>query len=294
MHPLISVSTSRTSAASCASALLAVSAAMAGPPLDLTGWGLYDPDSNWSYSNPTSTSIRLDEADGSSVVHPGWVVSDFLLAANSTIAFDLGVASGTGDDDLIGLGFSWLGGGNSYLLDWKKSTQTFNWGQAVAINDDTAEAGMKIKRINGSYTWDGLWGGTDGIGVSTIAGPVGTGWVAGTVYHFVIDLAPGHIIVKRDGALLFDVLVSSYAGGQGAIALYGFSQDNIILSNVCITPQPSTCPADLNGDGVVNGGDLGMLLAAWGTGGTPADFDGNGAVNGADLGTLLASWGTCP
>jgi hypothetical protein len=52
-------------------------------------------------------------------------------------------------------------------------------------------------------------------------------------------------------------------------------------------------PGDLDGNGVVNGADLGLLLAAWGTCGTPCpgDLDGNGVVNGADLGLLLAAWG---
>ena len=48
-------------------------------------------------------------------------------------------------------------------------------------------------------------------------------------------------------------------------------------------------PADLDGNGVVNGADLGFMLAAWGQSG-PADLDGNGVVNGADLGLLLAAW----
>ena len=52
------------------------------------------------------------------------------------------------------------------------------------------------------------------------------------------------------------------------------------------------CIADLNGDLVVNGGDIGLLLAQFGGPGT-ADFDGSGAVNGADLGILLGAWGPC-
>jgi hypothetical protein len=44
---------------------------------------------------------------------------------------------------------------------------------------------------------------------------------------------------------------------------------------------------------VVNGADLGTLLAGWGTGGN-SDLDGNGDTNGADLGTLLSAWGVCP
>lgn len=52
------------------------------------------------------------------------------------------------------------------------------------------------------------------------------------------------------------------------------------------------CPADLNGDGSVDGADLGLLLAAWGTDG-PGDFNGDGIVDGLDLGMALAEWGAC-
>jgi hypothetical protein len=47
---------------------------------------------------------------------------------------------------------------------------------------------------------------------------------------------------------------------------------------------------DLNGDGSVNGADLGLLLAGWGAAGS-TDLNGDGTTNGADLGLLLANWG---
>ncbi|MCA9285409.1 MAG: hypothetical protein KDA22_09355, partial [Phycisphaerales bacterium] len=47
--------------------------------------------------------------------------------------------------------------------------------------------------------------------------------------------------------------------------------------------------SDLDGDGLVNGADLGILLGAWGTPG-PGDLNGDGVVDGADLGNLLADW----
>jgi len=54
------------------------------------------------------------------------------------------------------------------------------------------------------------------------------------------------------------------------------------------------CPGDLNGDRVVDGADLGLLLAVWGADAPPAmDFDGDTAVTGADLGALLGAWGPC-
>ncbi|MFO0873802.1 MAG: hypothetical protein U0575_07495 [Phycisphaerales bacterium] len=52
------------------------------------------------------------------------------------------------------------------------------------------------------------------------------------------------------------------------------------------------CPADLSGDGAVDGADLGLLIADWGRGGA-ADFNCDGVVDGADLGLLLAAWGPC-
>lgn len=52
------------------------------------------------------------------------------------------------------------------------------------------------------------------------------------------------------------------------------------------------CPADLNGDLVVDAGDLGAFLGAWGSAG-PGDFDGDGEVNAADLSLLLGAWGPC-
>lgn len=49
--------------------------------------------------------------------------------------------------------------------------------------------------------------------------------------------------------------------------------------------------ADLNGDGVVDGNDLAILLGSWGPcPGCPADFNHDGVVDGSDLAVLLGSW----
>ena len=52
------------------------------------------------------------------------------------------------------------------------------------------------------------------------------------------------------------------------------------------------CPLDLDSSGAVDGADLGVMLAAWGT--ATHDATGDGVVDGADLGILLAAWGACP
>lgn len=61
-------------------------------------------------------------------------------------------------------------------------------------------------------------------------------------------------------------------------------------------PQGATADADLDGDGMVDAVDLGILLAAWGSDGSDsgADLDGDGVVGGPDLGRLLARWLALP
>jgi hypothetical protein len=67
----------------------------------------------------------------------------------------------------------------------------------------------------------------------------------------------------------------------------GFSLDDITIGR-------GSVPADLDGDGVVGGGDLGIMLGAWGD--CPdtccaADLNRDGVIEGADLATLLGAWG---
>lgn len=48
--------------------------------------------------------------------------------------------------------------------------------------------------------------------------------------------------------------------------------------------------SDLNEDGIVDAGDLGILLSEWGLAGI-ADLNGDGITDGADLGILQMQWG---
>ena len=61
------------------------------------------------------------------------------------------------------------------------------------------------------------------------------------------------------------------------------------------TPDQCQCLVDLNGDRVVNGIELAILLANWGTvpAGSTGDLNGDGFVNGVDLATVLGAWGSC-
>ncbi len=61
-------------------------------------------------------------------------------------------------------------------------------------------------------------------------------------------------------------------------------------------PDLCDCLGDVNSDHVVDGADIGAVLAAWGS--TPGDarVDPNRdeTVDGADLGIVLSQWGPCP
>ncbi len=82
------------------------------------------------------------------------------------------------------------------------------------------------------------------------------------------DLSPGHVV-------------------EAAI-------DDIMITGLAPCIAPPTCPGDTNGDGLVNGADLSVLLGQFGQSVTPgasADVNGDGQVTGADLSVLLASFG---
>jgi hypothetical protein len=71
------------------------------------------------------------------------------------------------------------------------------------------------------------------------------------------------------------------APGGGVVDLGAFERQ----------PTGSGCVADFDGNGLVDGADLGVLIASWGT--PVGDLDDDGATGGSDLGILLATWGPC-
>ena len=75
---------------------------------------------------------------------------------------------------------------------------------------------------------------------------------------------------------------------------FGFTDFDLRIDNISITTQSSQpCPADIDNNGVVDAGDLGILLVLWGHAKTAADLNHDGIVNAADLGILLVEWGPC-
>jgi Lectin C-type domain/Dockerin type I domain len=92
-------------------------------------------------------------------------------------------------------------------------------------------------------------------------------------------------------------------GSQGALVLAGSTSvcTNLVrnISGPFLLEGAAAvcdCLADVTGDGVVNGGDLGIVLNAWGGANAlgTGDVNHDGVIDGTDLAGVLGSWGACP
>ena len=108
-----------------------------------------------------------------------------------------------------------------------------------------------------------------------------------------------NILLLQDGSVIswpLDYGVTSV--GLGTVTQFADEECSIVFSDL---PRPA-CVGDLAGYDPANfvqrvdGEDLGVLLANWGS--QPAlaaaDLNDDGTVDGADLGILLSRWGDCP
>lgn len=68
--------------------------------------------------------------------------------------------------------------------------------------------------------------------------------------------------------------------------------------SMALTRPTIACVADIDGDGMVDGIDLAIVLVRWGTSGgkdyPAADIDRSGLVDASDLAEVLSGWGPCP
>jgi hypothetical protein len=130
---------------------------------------------------------------------------------------------------------------------------------------------------------------------------------------FVVDEATGAIQYAIAGTLsgepngdIGHALAPVIGAGQRSVAIgapsvrVGFSFTNPTGRLYIVAPLDA-CYADLTGDGVVDGADLGQLVGRWGSdtqwGGVPfrdpANYDADIFINSDDLTLLIANWGLC-
>jgi hypothetical protein len=70
----------------------------------------------------------------------------------------------------------------------------------------------------------------------------------------------------------------------------GTSESDLSIVADGVEKSGPSVPGDLDGNGVVDGADLAILLTDWGQSGVPADLNGDGIVDGGDLAVLLSNW----
>ena len=109
---------------------------------------------------------------------------------------------------------------------------------------------------------------------------------------------------NRDEALVASITqnVANYVAADGTVRFMVYAErvaDETFHDYAAVTVTSLAsggCTGDLNGDGSVDGADLGVTLSQWGSscGSCSADLNDDGAVDGADLGVLLSAWGACP
>jgi hypothetical protein len=97
----------------------------------------------------------------------------------------------------------------------------------------------------------------------------------------------GGVVVGTTPTNAFDGLVDD-------VQVYGRALTCAEINQLYNSPGSEASPItpDLNGDGEVDGADLGIMLSSWGT--PAADLNADGSTDGADLGVLLSAWGVCP
>lgn len=157
--------------------------------------------------------------------------------------------------------------------------------------------------VDGPYPYNSVW-----FDAGILPAP-GTGWVT---YEFIIDdvhstelpegwggtgdedpvtfepiLAPGRTwtdMLQSIDQVQFTTFVPGF--------FYGFTNYDIEVDNISITPLTPNCPADVTGDGEVNLADLNLVLANFGQTTGDGDTNGDGVVDLADLNAVLAAFGS--
>jgi glucose/arabinose dehydrogenase len=125
-------------------------------------------------------------------------------------------------------------------------------------------------------------------------------WVSNNVWSFRYENGQKTEFLLRNSAItpsLDNTTVNQIASfgedaeGEMYIVDHGGQVYKIVPASGDGTCEPPAKPGDLNGDGLVDGADLGILLSKWGGCiGCASDFNDDGAVDGIDLGVLLGMW----
>ncbi len=250
-------------------------------PVDLTGWT----DESYPAVSGFPAGNWVVAADNLSVTQqnngqPTMFFSDFDAFGTDLVGQ---LSSGGGDDDMIGFVLGFLPGDSSnpnadYLLvDWKRGTQTFDFGAPSNTPGGTADRGLAVSRVTGLPTADEFWahvnhpenpdGGVEELARAATLGD--TGWSVSVDYTFEFEFSPTRLRIFVDGELEFDIAGVFQNGRWG---FYNFSQAGVTYSNF------ATAVADSDGDGLLDDADNCQFAAN----ADQRDTDGDNIGNACD------------
>jgi hypothetical protein len=184
----------------------------------------------------------------------------------------------SGDDDFVGfvIGFdpgdTSSSGADYLLIDWKRGTQSFNFGAPSTTPGGVAEAGLAVSRVTGIPTADEFWQHTDyadhtGGGLEELergATLGATGWAFNTDYEFTFDFGPNDLEVYVNGVKQLDI-TGSFANGR--LGFYNFSQASVTYSAFSVDEgtfpdDPGGPPIDTPEPGMLGLFGLGIVAVA--------------------------------
>lgn len=185
------------------------------------------------------------------------------------------------------------------VFTWQRAGDAWQAGPTIAVaSQQNARFGHSLalsgeRLLIGRFNFD-----TSGSGVWAYEWPLGS-----------TPIEVGRVSVGESVAIVRDLAIigasesveSTSITGAARVWRFGSDCDQDGVADRCQIAQSGgdanangildACEAiigDLNGDGLVNGADLGVLLGGWAT--VAGDLNADGTTDGADLGVLLGNW----
>jgi len=284
--------------------------------------------SGWGMSGDGTTLVGLGW-DGCSAYATYWIGDAAGVSLGTTSSGNSTRANGTNHDGSVIVG--WQDGNGRQGAVWVDGDQeliTQPNGQAASEAYGVSSNGEWVSGMGVGPIWGvgDTWRYNTVTNVSETVPNLTTGggrYMAGTgisgdgsmivggTWPFGVPAYFGNAFVWREGKgtqqlpVYFDEIGVSYPAGFTFSFVSGISDDGRWLTGWGSSGSPGNtvtwvvelpgdtveCPADINGDGLVDVVDMLALLAAWGTDG--ADINGDGTTDIVDLLVLIAAWGDC-
>lgn len=265
-----------------------------------------EPTGNFSTSlalHPTGAWLYAQDSGGGSI-------TTFAVASNGELT--LNQILPTNGVYPLGLGVSpngaWLYGGGGISAGGKQvlamGIEEVAGTLAPVDGAPFLSSGSSPKQVavSGDSAWAFVGHGTDAT-IRSFAIDSESGALSSTGFSFDVGFQGSLGEIAISGDHLFATDRDTTSDGVRGVYSFTINDDGTLTKNGPLVDtggiQPNSLAlwipedslfGDLNGDGAVDGADLGALLAAWGSADRDADLNGDGAVDGADLGLLLGAW----